>query len=74
VDTLLAHGADVNAKTFQGFTALGVAAELGYVKILETLLAHGAKVNDKDVFGKTALMSASKSEVVRILKSAGARE
>jgi len=71
VRDLLAHGADVNAKTNEGFSALTCAN--GPV-ILKLLISHGADVNAKSKEGVTILQSqAVFPEMVRVLKRAGAK-
>lgn len=50
VKALLAKGADVNAKTRYGATALTYAADRGYLEVAKILLEHGAVVNAKDTF------------------------
>ncbi|MDR1925635.1 MAG: ankyrin repeat domain-containing protein [Planctomycetaceae bacterium] len=44
-DSLVSHGADVNAVDKNGITPLHIAAFCDNVPILETLLSHGANVN-----------------------------
>lgn len=76
VKTLLAQGADVNAKDKYGFTALMSAVAGEYIDIVEILLAQGADVNarhKKD--GSTALIGAVSlmhTDVVEILLAQGA--
>jgi Ankyrin repeats (3 copies)/Domain of unknown function (DUF3471) len=56
VKALLAKGADVNAKTAYGATALSYAADKGHVEVVKVLLDRGADVNVKDTFyGETPL-------------------
>jgi ankyrin repeat protein len=43
VELLLAHGAEVNAKTSDGSTPMYLAAEHGYKDVAEVLLAHKAE-------------------------------
>ena len=77
VQSLIAEGADVNAKYELGMTVLWYAASKGYSRMVETLLANGADANARDEFGNTALMSAEAhgyTEVVRLLKQYGASE
>jgi ankyrin repeat protein len=45
VEFLVAHGADVNATTTGGCTALMFASEKGHLGIVDFLLAHSAQVN-----------------------------
>ncbi|MEP6495279.1 MAG: ankyrin repeat domain-containing protein [bacterium] len=72
---LIARGADVNAASNQGTTALmGAACEGGTV--LEQLVAKGADVNARDGKGSTALMNAAscgEAANVSRLMIAGAR-
>lgn len=77
---LLARGADANAKTEDGITALMVAtlsAWNGHTKIVKALIDAGADVNAETEKGTTALMWAeleSHSEIVDLLKQAGAKK
>src|SRR5579871_5486979 len=50
VKALLAKGADVNAKTEYGATALSFAADKGHTEIARILIRHKADVNVKDKF------------------------
>ena len=50
VKKLLANGADVNAKNFEGKTALHIAAN---EKMVILLLENGAKMHELDQFGKS---------------------
>ncbi len=59
VKSLIAKGAEVNAKTDKGETALIGASSNGHREIVEALLAKGAEVNAKRTDGLTALMAAS---------------
>ena len=59
VNELLKKGANVNAKTKDGYTALIWASSMGHTKIVAMLLAAGADVNAKDNNGWTALQGAS---------------
>jgi predicted LPLAT superfamily acyltransferase len=75
VQVLLDKGAEVNAKTNKGATALMVAAERGSDQIIRALLDKGAEVNAQDNDGFTALISASSMghlEAVQVLLDKGA--
>jgi len=67
---LLAHGADVNAKSDGGWTPLHNACEKGSVKIVEILLSKGSEVNVKLLNGMSPLHLAAQGghiDVVRCL-------
>ena len=51
---LIEHGADVNAKTRVGRTALHNAVQNGNLELVKLLIAHGADVNAKNDVGWTA--------------------
>ena len=62
---------EINSKNNEGKTALIIAAEYGYTKIVEILLHNGADVALKSKEGKTALDYAKKwkhKEIINILK------
>ena len=74
VQALLDQGADINAKSEEGWTALIWAAQQGHTDTVQTLLAHGADVNAKDDHGWTTLMRAAvwgHSDVVTAAATAG---
>jgi len=76
VKALLAKGADVNAKTRYGATALFFAADRGNVDLLKTLLEHGAEINAKDTFYSATPLSwaayNNRVEAVKLLIAKGA--
>ncbi len=75
VKLLIAKGADVNARTSSGETALHVAAEQGNQEILRSLLDAKADVTVKTVEGNTPLHNAARSNLpdnIRLLLAAGA--
>jgi ankyrin repeat protein len=74
VRNLLDKGANVNARSEQGWTALMKACASGDVDVVKLLLDKGADVNAKDYEG-TALIKASsfgRLDVVRLLLKRGA--
>jgi len=74
---LIAAGADINATTDEGKTALIGAAYFGSLEIVQMLLKAGADVNIKDNEGKTALdyaIIAKNQEIIQLLQEAGASE
>lgn len=75
VRLLIAAGADVNAKTVGGATALYLPARDGYTDGLKEIVSAGADLNVKDDYGMTALMQASlvgNLDCVKLLLRAGA--
>ncbi len=52
VTAALDKGADVNAKTRYGATALTFAADKGHVELVKLLIARGADINVQDTFYK----------------------
>lgn len=82
VGTLIANGADVNAKDNDGWTALMYVADGDYkgsnirLKVTQMLLENGAYVNARNNAGETALSIAinrSDTGIVNLLRSHGAR-
>src|SRR5258707_862060 len=73
VQKLLGEGADVNAKSKAGRTALMGAADLGQLDTVRVLLEQGADVDAKDRKGATALRLAEKykySSIAALLRRA----
>ena len=71
----LNDGADINAKSELGFTALILAAFNGHTDIVQQLIAAGAHINAKNNDGNTALIEAAASgrtAIVQQLIAAGA--
>jgi ankyrin repeat protein len=75
-DLLIQHGADVNAKDYQGgYTPLYFAIHSDDSYYMNTLIAKGADVNSKYQEGETLLGSAAitgRTESVKVLLEAGA--
>lgn len=73
---LISHGAKVDLRDEEGYTALMYAAQTEYPVLVQLLISHGANVNVQAKDGRTALMEAADSselENVRILLEAGAK-
>ena len=76
-ELLIVNGADLNAVSTAGQTALMYAALTGNSKIVETLLQKGADINVISKSGMTALGYAEEKEhphIVQMLMAAGASE
>jgi hypothetical protein len=75
VQQLLDKGANIEAHTEYGDTALIYAATNGYTEVVTLLLAKGANIEAKDNDGDTALINAAikgETEVVKLLLAKGA--
>jgi hypothetical protein len=74
---LLDKGADVNAKTQYGATALAYACDKGHIEVVKLLLERGANVNVKDTFyGEVPLgwaLQKNNVEIVKLLIEKGAQ-
>jgi ankyrin repeat protein/HEAT repeat protein len=72
---LIGRGADVNAKDWDGFTPLMIAARGGRADIAGLLLDEGARMEDRSKAGETALILAAavgSTDVVKLLLDRGA--
>jgi hypothetical protein len=75
VEMLLAHGARINARHSQGWTALQMAAKAGAAEVVPILLAKGAEVDTRDHKGQSPMHVAAGGghySVVSGLLNAGA--
>ncbi|MCP9495282.1 MAG: ankyrin repeat domain-containing protein [Pyrinomonadaceae bacterium MAG19_C2-C3] len=76
VRTLLAKGANVNAKFRYDATALSHASDKGHTEVVKVLLEHGADVNVKDTFYKETPLGwaayKGHAEIVSLLLDKGA--
>jgi hypothetical protein len=76
VRSLIAQGANVNARRPGGSTALISAASNGRMEIVKILIEKGADVNAYDQYGRTALLRAANSvghiEIIKLLIDNGA--
>ena len=59
VERLIERGADINAKTKDGYTALIYAAYSGHAKIVQELVENGASIDATNNYGSTALIYAA---------------
>jgi ankyrin repeat protein len=77
VELMLSHWkCDPNFAFQDGWTALHIAAQAGFVRIVTLLLAKGANVNALTAFGTTprhAAANENADEVVEILAAAGGK-
>jgi ankyrin repeat protein len=69
VKTLLANGADINAKSHNGGTALIWASYFGKPEVVQALIDKGADVNARDTGGQTALFLASQEDHLIIVQA-----
>jgi len=75
VKSLFDQGADINAKTNYGWTALTDSSFNGHLEVVKYLIEQGADVNAKTNVGNTALTDSSREgqlEVVKYLIEQGA--
>ncbi len=75
IELLLSKGAEINAASKSGETALHAATARGFKSVVELLLAHHADVNARDKHKYTPLhraASAAKREMVQLLIDHGA--
>ena len=62
---LIRRGANIEAKTLEGFNALHIAAYHGQLKSIEVLIELGAKIEEKDDYARKALFIASREKPCR---------
>ncbi len=75
LDSLLTHGAQVDAQTMGGETALMLAASVGSIPCVKLLVQHKANVKIPNWGGQTAILAAALNghpDIVQLLKQAGA--
>ena len=72
---MIKHGAKVDHKASNGFTALILAAQNGHTPVIEILLENGAKIDLQNDDGITPLMWAAlhdHTDAVKLLLAKGA--
>ena len=67
VRLLLEVGAEKNARTFDGKTALHCATQNGYLEVVRLLVSFGADKDLPDANGETALFAASQRGQVQLV-------
>ncbi|XP_074552023.1 protein TANC2-like isoform X2 [Halichoeres trimaculatus] len=68
VALLLDHGAQVDAQSHDGMTALGFAAAAGHLNIVTMLSQRGAKVGHIDTSGRCVLVHAAQRGHLQVLR------
>src|SRR5262245_50940140 len=78
VKALLDKGADVNARTPYGATALSFAADKGHLDVVKLLLDRKADVNAKDTFYNATPLSwalmRERWDIIKLMVEAGAKD
>ena len=76
VEYLLKRGAEIDAKTENGSTALFFASRFGHIETVRTLLKHQADptiVNDNDETAVDWALKSKNTDIEDILRKAGGR-
>jgi ankyrin repeat protein len=71
-ETLVSHGADVNARNKNGMTPLFYAVSHDFTAIAQLLIGHGADVHATNIAGMTPLHFAGNQTAALLLKSGAA--
>lgn len=69
---VIGNGANANAKTIGGDTALQLAVLNGSLNLVSLLIKHGADINAKNTSGASPLHLASNESIVKLLIDKGA--
>jgi ankyrin repeat protein len=60
VELLIAKGADISKRDYDGFSALKLSMANGHWDVVKHLVKNGADINQKDKDGNTVLIIAAK--------------
>ena len=72
IQYFISHGASINEKNKDGYTALHIATDNNYKEIVKLLISHGANIDEKTNNRETALHVAArfyKKETIKLLTS-----
>jgi ankyrin repeat protein len=67
IATLIAHGADINTCSSDGYSPLTRATDSNSIDIIDVLIKHGADINAYDANGNTALYIATRNSKPKLI-------